>query len=431
MATFVDPDGQHLAEDLLDDLLIAGREEIRQILDRQPGFLETLEQLEVDLFRRNVQTNQSLLDRGDHRGQRRYVEHHGDRPILSVERQCQLPFLDELVGRRVLCRGDPPVIDSVGLGRFDHSRIKRIEDQLVLTVEQLLLRAFGSPLNEVGVVEEYPHVANPPNTGVGAGRRLTGLHAREAEYALLGLAGGPVVEDFLVRAGRDTHPPGSALVLVDQHNTVLATLVDSTARTGSHTGRVQAVVADTREVVEHHPLDLCHLLLNLGRHVLEVGIVGGVNVGSGQVVIPVRTGFDIDGIAGDCRNGYRRRLVFTLRRVEQVLVAECERFVVVVQFGQGRVVEQIGKSLGPAVKLQLDPNPVFLPAAAIVFLILPPGWIAGTRSGFDVVPPHVLGALAVGPQVLARDAARMAADALVEVEQHAHMGSDIHDSSSQ
>ncbi len=52
--------------------------------------------------------------------------------------------------------------------------------------------------------------------------------------------------------------------------------------------------------------------------------------------------------------------------------------------------------------------------------------VAGAGLGFDVVPPHVFGAGTVGPNVLAGDAAGVAPDALVEVENDGDVGSYIH-----
>src|SRR3972149_6923960 len=56
--------------------------------------------------------------------------------------------------------------------------------------------------------------------------------------------------------------------------------------------------------------------------------------------------------------------------------------------------------------------------------------VAGAGLRLDVVPPHVLRALAVGPDVLAGDRARMAADALVEVEAHRALRADVQRASS-
>src|SRR3970282_2607726 len=78
-------------------------------------------------------------------------------------------------------------------------------------------------------------------------------------------------------------------------------------------------------------------------------------------------------------------------------------------------------------ELQLQlPVLVALPAALVALLVLPERRVAGARLGLDVVPPHVLGALAVGPDVLAGERARVAADALVEVEHHRHLRADVH-----
>jgi len=46
---------------------------------------------------------------------------------------------------------------------------------------------------------------------------------------------------------------------------------------------------------------------------------------------------------------------------------------------------------------------LFLPAALIDILVFPLSRVAGAWLGFNIVPPLVLGALAVGPDVLARD----------------------------
>src|SRR5574338_934390 len=48
------------------------------------------------------------------------------------------------------------------------------------------------------------------------------------------------------------------------------------------------------------------------------------------------------------------------------------------------------------------------------------------RTGLNVVPPHIFGAFAVGPQVLARHRTGMAADALIQVKEHTHMSANVH-----
>ena len=92
-------------------------------------------------------------------------------------------------------------------------------------------------LDAVGVVEQHAEIADAADAGLRAHRRLPGLDARVAEDALLGLAGGPVVVDLLVRAARHAHAPAAALVLVDQHDAVLLALVDRARGAGRDAGR--------------------------------------------------------------------------------------------------------------------------------------------------------------------------------------------------
>ena len=105
----------------------------------------------------------------------------------------------------------------------------------------------------VHVVEDQPDVAQPSHARLRAHRRQADLDARVAERAFLGLAGLVVEVDLLVRAAGHTHPPAAAAVLVDQHDAVLGALVHRPRRTRRHARRVEAVLADPRQV-EHERL---------------------------------------------------------------------------------------------------------------------------------------------------------------------------------
>src|SRR5699024_1158873 len=67
-----------------------------------------------------------------------------------------------------------------------------------------------------------------------------------------------------------------------------------------------------------------------------------------------------------------------------------------------------------------------LPAALPPLLVLVRPGIPLPGSGLDVVPPHVLGAGPVGPRLLAGHRTGVAADALVQVHHHGHLGHDAH-----
>src|SRR5690606_27293106 len=70
------------------------------------------------------------------------------------------------------------------------------------------------------------------------------------------------------------------------------------------------------------------------------------------------------------------------------------------------------------------------PAALPAVLIFPILRVSDARLGLDIVEPCVFNAFAVGPYVLAGDRAGMAADALVEVQNHRDLRADLHGTTS-
>ena len=418
--------GEHLAKDRANRPLLAGAEQVGEVADRQARGVEPVEQLEGALPVGQVEAEQVRVHHAHHRREGRDVVHHRHRAVLGVQRQGEAPFLDEAVDRRALRRPDPVLVDAAGPRLGDHGGIEGIEDHLAVVADEIGVGDGRRFRDAVGVVQEHAHVADAPDAGVRAGRRLPRLQAREAQDALLRLAGVPVVVDLLVGAGGHAHAPGAAAVLVDQHHAVLLALVDRAGGAGRHAGRVQAVVADAGEVVEDDALQLLELPPRLLGHPRQRRVVAGVDARSAEVVVPGRPALDVDGLPGDRRDGNRGGLVVGGRRVEQVGVTEGERLVVVLDVGQRRVVEQLEQRAETPVQLEPQGAVLGFPAAAQALLVLPPGRVAGAGPRLDVVPPHVLGALAVGPQVLAGDRAGVAADALVEVEQHADLGLDVH-----
>ena len=265
-----------------------------------------------------------------------------------------------------------------------------------------------------------------------AGRRLACLQARIAQNALLGLAGVPVEVSFFIRTAGDAHPPGAALLLADEHDAVLAALIDRPGGAGGHAAGVQTMIADARQIEEDHPLQLVHLLALLGAESGQVRVIGRVDRRAAQVIVPVGTGLDrLDGLAGDQRDRPGSGLIVPLRRVEQILVIISPGLVIIIYRGQIGVEEDVSQC--PAAALQFQPQlggmavrPGALPAALVLLLVFPEGRITRAGLGFHVIPPHVFGAFAVGPNVLAGHTASMAADAFIQVEDHRNLGSNIH-----
>jgi hypothetical protein len=281
------------------------------------------------------------------------------------------------------------------------------------------------------LVVEESHVPKLWRAVLRATRRLhlavgaLALDARIAEDALLGLAALPVVVDLLVRTAGDAHPPAAALVLVDQYNTVLFALVDRTARTCRHAGRVEAVLTQPRQI--HHE-GVFELAVDIGLHVLEVDVAATLGKLGAEYLFPVGTPLNLlHTLARNQRARPRGGLVLALLGGMQMLVVEGERLVVVVDLRQIRVGEDVRQHPPLAADARLDPAILATqPAAPPLVLVLPFLGIANAGLGLDVVEPGVLDTFTAGPDVLAGHRAGVTADALVEVEDHAYLRTNLH-----
>ena len=232
--------------------------------------------------------------------------------------------------------------------------------------------------------------------------------------------------DLLVGASGDAHTPTAAGILVNQNNAIFLTLVHRARGAGRHTGGVQAVVADTRQV-EHEGFFDARLnqRLHLGqRRVLVHGLKRTT-----QVVVPVRAPLDgIDGLTGHLRaRTGRRHCLRSSGRGQQAIVIVCPRLVVVVDLRHVGVCEDRCELLQTPTAARnelagLGQAPSALPA----FLIFPSAGIANTRAGLNVVEPHVLGTFAVRPRLLTRHRTGVAANALVKVHHHDNLTHDLH-----
>src|SRR3954452_20851322 len=106
-----------------------------------------------------------------------------------------------------------------------------------------------------------------------ARRRLPAFEPWIAQDALLGLTGRPVEVSLFVRATRYAHAPSAASLLADQHHAILAALVNCPLGAGRHAARIEAMVADTRQVEEYGTVDLLYLAHFLRGGAVEIRIV--------------------------------------------------------------------------------------------------------------------------------------------------------------
>jgi len=178
------------------------------------------------------------------------------------------------------------------------------------------------------------------------------------------------------------------------------------------------MIADTRQIEERHLLELEHRFLLGGRQVLQIRVFARVIRRAAQVVVPVRARLDVDRLAGNQRHGPGRRLIIHGRRLDQIEILIRKGFVVIIDDRQVWVMEDIAEALDLACALQFDRIAVLFPAALIDILVFPLRRITGTGFGLDVVPPLVLDALAIGPDILAGDRASVTANTFIQMKNH-------------
>ena len=310
-----------------------------------------------------------------------------------MQRKRDLPLHRHLVDRRT-ARGFEPVVGNAVRARLgDHGRIIRIEENAELgLVEVLLIGNARGLLDAVGVIEHDAEIADAADAGFRANGRLAGLDARIAEDALLGLSARPVVVDLLVGAARYAHAPAAALVLVDEHDAIFLALVDRSRRTRRDAGRIEAVLAQPRQI--HHE-GVFELAVDILLDALEIVVLRALGKFGAEDLLPVRAPFDLfHALAGDQRTRSRCRRSLQFRRLLQVLVVEGEGLVVVVDLGQVGIGEDVGEHPPLRADARLDlAVPLAPPAAIPAVLVFPVLRVTDARLGLDVIEPGVFHAL--------------------------------------
>ena len=115
---------------------------------------------------------------------------------------------------------------------------------------------------------------------------------------------------LLVGATGDALTPATAAILIDQHDAVLGALVDSAGGACRHTGRVQAVLTNTRQVEHEGLLELeFNLVLSLLAHLLHKRVKVTVLGGAAQVIVPVQAPLNLGILTGNHRYRLSRREV--------------------------------------------------------------------------------------------------------------------------
>src|SRR5699024_2538353 len=146
-------------------------------------------------------------------------------------------------------------------------------------------------------VKQHAEIADAADAGLRTHGRQAGFDTRVAERAFFRLAGHPIEVNLLVRAGRDAHAPAAAFVLVNQDNAGFRTPVDGAGRTRGHAGRVEAMLAQARQI--HHER-VFELAVNVLLDVFEVVVLAALVEFATENLLPVRPPGDlVHGLAGD------------------------------------------------------------------------------------------------------------------------------------
>ena len=88
--------------------------------------------------------------------------------------------------------------------------------------------------------------------------------------------------------------------------------------------------------------------------------------------------------------------------------------------------KDVKESSNAAAGLEIEFTVLDGPAPSVELLVLPLLRITDARLGLHVVVPDILRTATAGPNVLARNAARMAADAFVKVHDHGELRFNLH-----
>lgn len=288
----------------------------------------------------------------------------------------------------------------------------------------MLLLNGSSGGNLVRIVENDADIADLADAGLSTEAGQTCFNSRVAEQTLLRPACLPIEVDLFVWTAGNTVAPATALLLVHQYDTVLISLVESAGRARGHTSRVQTVFTETWKI-KHE--DLFKLEVNLVIQVFKIHITRAGGAHPGKIILPVGAPLQPHGLAGNQGLWSGCRLMFFGRAGDQFAIIIGPGLVVLVDTRKIRVVKNLQQFSRPTAgaKTELSPH---LPTAFVKGLVLPLLRIANSRLGLDIVKPDVLGATPVGPDVLAGNAAGVAAETFVQIQDHGDLCFNLHTS---
>ncbi len=183
------------------------------------------------------------------------------------------------------------------------------------------------------------------------------------------------------------------------------------------------MLAQARQVHHEHVLEI---KIRLGFEPREVAVGKPRDGRSTEVVLPIAAPLRAERLSRNRRMGTGHGLVPRSRAVRQPFIIVFPRLIVIAEARQIRVRKNICQLACLAARPQMELAAPDFPTALVTVLIFPFLGIAHAGLGFHIVEPHIFRAGGRSPRVLARDAARVAREALVQIQHHAHLHLDIH-----
>ncbi len=281
--------------------------------------------------------------------------------LQEIERNAPLPLFDASV-RSDSERGQRRYVEDV---RFS-AELRVVGQGDTPLVHQLVDRRVGvvAVAHEDGAARALPH----------AGGRHPLFETREAADAVLPDAANLVEVDLLVRAGSRAGLVALALTFVSQDDAEVVAFVERPPRTRLHTGRLGAMVADPR-------------------HVVEIGVR---EFAGALVLVPVH------GPVG-----------FAIFRLQADVVRGGVDFFPVV-LGSGSAAELLGSRVLPEHHLAV--------LVVTTAHLLPVAGGAAPRQRVHTAPPLLVGPrLVLMPEHLAGHRAGLTANAFVQIENHCNL----------
>ena len=273
--------------------------------------------------------------------------------------------------------------NSIRCGCFAYLTIGGIEQHVqVGWVDVCCPGGRCRPLDSVGIVEKDAHISDTPDTGVGTECRKAGFNPWVAEDAFFRPPGFPVEIDFFIWTAGNAVPPDATTLLIYQYDTVFVSFVKGAGRARRHTGRIETVFAQSRQV-EHK--DIAKLQIKRHIQTLKVDVTPACLAQTGQIIFPIRSPLEFDVITGQLRARSNGRLMPAFGAADKLVVIVTPELIVIVDGRQVRIMKNVEPLVQFAARLEFKLSVFKMPATVVDILVLPFLGVSNPRFALIVI----------------------------------------------